>query len=130
MVDTNIRAVQGFKVFSFNGKGSQIKATLKGPKDDLRGGDVGDILKSLEIHSTAGEDAPIDVTLLYTHDEPNTYSQHFIVRTVTIKQDDIKVVLELLESEDGVDSREVVKSLFIHSESETEVELVLARVDT
>jgi hypothetical protein len=132
MVVTNIRPVQGFKVFSLSGKGGQVKVVLKGPKDDLRSGDgdVGDILKSLELHSTAGEGAPVDMSLLHTHDETNTYAQPFIVNTVTVKQDDIKVTLELLATEDGESSRDVVKSLFIHSESETDVELVLARVDT
>ena len=130
MIDTNIRVVQGFKVFSVNGRGSQVKAILKGSKDDLRSGDgdVGDILKSLEIHSTAGEDAPADVTLLHTHDEPNTYSHPFVVNSITVKQDDIKVVLNLVVEEDGANLRDVVKSLFIHMENDTDAELVLARV--
>ena len=126
MVATNIRPVQGFKVFSLSGKGSEVKAVLKGSKDDLRAGDgdVGDILKSLELHSTAGEGAPVDMSLLRAPDETTTYAQPFIVNTVTIKQDDIKVTLDLVVDEEGESPRDVVKSLFIHSESDTEVELV------
>ena len=60
------RVVQGFFVNSFTVKKESIKVVLKGVKDDIRAGDgdVGDVLKSLELHSTAGEEAPIKVALL------------------------------------------------------------------
>jgi len=132
MVDTNIRPVQGFKVFSYSGKGSEVKVVIKGAKDDLRtDGDIGDVLKSLELHSTAGESAPVTMSLLHNSDETRTYSQPFIVNTITVKQDDVKVSLNLvIDENNGMALTDVVSSLSIHAENDTDVEVVLARVDT
>lgn len=136
VVQTQIRLVQGFFVESFTVKSDTIKVTLKGNKDDLRAGDgdVGDILKSLELHATAGEDATLSAALLRDgEDTPTTYPCPFVVVSFTVKQDDIKLVVEAdkenLSEEDG--ATDVVKSLAIHSAggSDRPVELTLARAD-
>jgi hypothetical protein len=66
--NTNIRVVQGFKVASFVVKQDVVKIVLEASKDDIRAGegDVGDVLSSLELHCTAGESAPVELTLART----------------------------------------------------------------
>jgi len=135
MATTQIRVIQGCFVETFTVKKELIKVSLKAVKDDVRAGDgdIGDFLKSLELHATAGESAPIEITLL--RDETSTYQYPFIVMSFVVKQDNIKIVLEakkpnLTEGEED-ESSEIVKSLAIHSAggSDKTVELTLARAD-
>ena len=74
-------AVQGFVVDSFTVKGNVVKVVLKGEKDDIRAGaeDIGGVVTSLEICATAGEDAPINCTLLSSALETTTYQHPFNV---------------------------------------------------
>jgi len=71
MANTNIRVVQGFTVASFMVKQDVVKIVLEANKDDLRvgEGDIGDILSSLELHCTAGEAAPVELTLARSMDD-------------------------------------------------------------
>lgn len=133
MVQTRIRVVQGSFVNTFTVKKELIKVTLKAMKDEIRAGDgdVGDFLKSLELHATAADSAPIDVTL--SRDDGSSYQYPFIVISFVVKQDDIKVILEAqnLTEEEGNESSEIVKSLAIHSAggSDKMVELTMSRAD-
>lgn len=138
MAQNQNRVVQGFFVNSFTVKKESIKVVLKGIKDDIRAGDgdVGDVLKSLELHSTAGEEAPIKIALLLGELEPTTSQYRFVVNSFVIKQDDIKLVLEsdkenLIEEEQVENvALTVVRSLAIHSAAREDkpVELSLVRV--
>ena len=139
MAQARDRVVQGCFVSSFTVKKDTIKVSLKAIKDDVRAGDgdIGDVLKSLELHSTAGEDAPIKASLLLNELETRTNQYLFVVSSFVVKQDEIKIVLEaekenLSEGEqaDPVAS-DVVKSLAIHSAGgeDKPVELTLVRAD-
>jgi len=132
MVDTNIRAVQGFYVDTFTVKKEKIKAVLKGNKDDIRAGDgdVGDVLKSLELHSTAADSTPVSASLLRDFENTDTDSHDLTVVSFTVKQDFIKLVLEV-EKEDEDEGGDLVKSLAVHSArgEDGPVELVMARAD-
>ena len=121
---SNVMVVQGCFINTFTVKKDSIKVILKANKDDLRAGsgDVGDIIKSLELHVTAGAGAPISLALLrdldgaFTTDPNDFIANHFVV-----KQDDIKIVLQIKEEdmEEGMNWKEfshnIVKSLAIHS---------------
>ena len=63
MANKSIWVVQGFQVDTFVVKKDEIKLTLKVSKDDLRAqdGDIGDILTSLEMHSSG--EVPVEITL-------------------------------------------------------------------
>lgn len=126
MADTY--AVQGFIVDSFTVKGDKVKVILKGNKDDIRAGaeDIGGVVTSLEICATAGEDAPINCTLLEDALTIATHQHPFVVVDFIVKQDFIKIKLEAAEVED-VSMDGVVKSLAIHSGKGEDgpVELVL-----
>ena len=130
MSDTFV--VQGFLVDSFTVKGDTVKVTLKGLKDDVRAGaeDIGYVVKSLEICATAGEDAPISCSLLSNSLETTTYSHPFIVRDFLVKQDCIKLKLEVKVVENGTPLNGVAKSLTIHAQAgeSSPVELILPSV--
>lgn len=132
MVDTNIRAVQGFYVDTFTVKKEKIKVVLNGNKDDIRAGDgdVGDVLKSLELHSTAADSTPVSASLLRDFENTDTDSYDLTVVSFTVKQDFIKLVLEV-EKEDEDEGGDLVKSLAVHSArgEEGPVELIMARAD-
>jgi hypothetical protein len=122
-------AVQGFLVDSFTVKGDTIKVILKGLKDDIRSGtrDLGETIHSLEVCSTAGEDFPINCTLLNNSLETTTYRHPFIVVDFLVKQDCIKLKLEAVSVENGTPLNGVAKSLTIHAQAgeSSPVELVL-----
>lgn len=125
--------VQGFLVDSFVVKGEKIRVILKGEKDDITAGaeDVGGIVSSLEICATAGEDAPINCTLLVNSLETRTYQHPFVVLDFVVKQDTIKLKLEAVNvTEGGTNSPDVAKSLTIHAKEgeDKPVELVLPGV--
>lgn len=65
MVNSNVRVVQGFTVSSFVVKQDTIRIVLEAKKDDIRvgDGDISNVLESLELHSTAADSAPIELTL-------------------------------------------------------------------
>ena len=132
MTTTQIRLVQGCFVSTFTVKKESIKLILKGIKDDIRvgQGDIGDFLKSLELHATAGEGAPIEIALLRDSVDLATYPCPFVVSSFTVKQDDIKIALEKTLSDDD-EEEDVMKSLGIHSSggADKPVELTLSRVD-
>lgn len=131
MIDTNIRAVQGFYVDTFIVKKDKIKVVLKGNKDDIRAGDgdVGDVLKSLELHSTAADSSPLSASLLVGFDGVDTNSYELPVASFTVKQDFIKLVLEVEKEEE--EDEDLVKSLAVHSArgEDSPAELVVARAD-
>lgn len=128
---SNIRAVQGFYVDTFTVKKDKVKAILKGNKDDVRAGDgdVGDVLKSLELHSTAADSTPVSLSLLRDFESTNTDSHDLTVVSFTVKQDLIKLVLEVEKEED--EGGDLVKSLAVHSArgEDSSVEIVMARAD-
>jgi hypothetical protein len=66
MVNSNVRVVQGFTVSSFVVKQDTIRIVLEAKKDDIRAGegDIGSVLTSLELHATASDSAPIELTLV------------------------------------------------------------------
>jgi len=133
------RVVQGCYVESFTVKKDMIKVTFKAEKDDIRAGDgdVGDVLKSLELHATAGEDATISAALLTNESTLTTSPYSFVVSSFTVKQDELKLVVEadkenLSEEEAYEDATaDVVKALAVHSAGgkDKPVELTLARAD-
>ena len=102
---------------SFSVKGDKIRVILKGNKDDIRAGseDIGGVITSLEVCATAGEDAPINCTLLRNSLEITTFQHPFIVLDFLVKQDDIKLKLEVLPVENGTSLSDVSKSLTIHA---------------
>jgi len=63
MAASNVWVVQGFQVETFMVKKDKMKLVLMADKDDLRAqdGDIGDILASLEAHSSG--EYPVEVTL-------------------------------------------------------------------
>lgn len=132
MTDNNNRVVQGFYVKSVMIKKDSIKAKLVCNKDDLRAGDgdVGDVVQSLELHATAGEDAPVMASLLRNDLEITTYSCPFIVNTYTVSQDGISIILVAVQT-DGVNMSDVSKSLTMHADGgdERQVELTVSRTD-
>jgi hypothetical protein len=71
MANTNIRVVQGFTVASFVVKQDVVRIVLQASKDEIRAGDgdVGDVLSSLELHCTAGDSAPVELTLARSMDD-------------------------------------------------------------
>jgi hypothetical protein len=133
MATSNILVVQGCYVFNINMKGDSIKAVLKGDKDTVRAGeeDISGLLKSLELHITAGDGAPIEVSLLSNENATTTYQHPFIVSSLLVKQDDVKIILETNKEISGEDAslEDVAKSLAIHSIAgeDKPVELTLAR---
>jgi len=48
-----------------------VKIVLEASKDDIRAGDgdVGDVLSSLELHCTAGEEGTVELTLARSMDD-------------------------------------------------------------
>ncbi len=138
VTQTRIRVVQGYFVDTFTVKKDKINVTLKADKDDIRAGDgdVGDVLKSLELHATAGESSPAEIALQIQEVGLVTAPYPFIVESFTVKQDDIiiKVMAEkqnLSEEEADDVAADVVKSLAVHSAGgiDKPVELTLARAD-
>jgi hypothetical protein len=131
MVASNILVVQGCYVFNINMKGDSIKVIIKGDKDTIRAGtgDISDFLKSLELHATAGDGAPIEASLLMTSEGTQTSQYSFIVSSFLVKQDDIKLVLETNSTLNESALTDVVKSLGIHSIAgeDKPVELTLSR---
>jgi hypothetical protein len=132
------RVVQGCFVDTFTVKQDTIKVTLKGEKDDIRAGDgdIGDVLKSLELHTTAGEDAPVIAALQMDEVNITTAPYPFVVKDFTVKQDTITIKVEaekqnLTEDEADDTAADVVKALAVHSVggSDKPVELTLARAD-
>lgn len=122
-------AVQGFVVDSFTVKGDVVKVVLKGEKDNIRAGveDIGGVVTSLEICATAGEDAPINCTLLSNALDTTTYQHPFNVVDFVVKRDYIKLKIEAVDVEDGVSLADVAKSLTLHAKDgeDKPVELVL-----
>lgn len=130
---SNGLTVQGFFVDNFMVKGNKIKVVLKGNKDDIRAGaeDIGGLVTSLEICATAGEDAPINCSLLRNSLETGTYQHPFIVVDFLVKQDDIKIKIEAVVPEEGTSLPEVAKSLTLHAQGGEDypVELSLYRAE-
>jgi len=132
MAISNILVVQGCYVFNVNMKGDSIKVILKGDKDNIRAGteDISGLLKSLELHITAGDGAPVEASILSNFNDTTTYQHPFIVSSLLVKQDDVKIILETNKEISGdVLLEDVAKSLAIHSIAgeEKPVELTLAR---
>lgn len=121
--------IQGFVVDSFTVKGDVVKVVLKGEKDNIRAGaeDIGGVVTSLEICATAGEDAPINCSLLNNSLEMTTFQHPFIVVDFVVKQDYIKIKLEAAEVENGTPIADVTKSLTLHAREgeDKPVELIL-----
>lgn len=125
----NSMVVQGFMIDSFTVKGDVISITLKGEKEEIRAGsfDLGDVLKSLELHITTGEDVPVRCSLLRSSIELTTYSYPFTVRSYVVKQDDIKLKIEATAIQD-IPLSDVSKSLTIHAQEEKQLELTLSEI--
>ena len=113
-----VRVVSGFYVKNFTMKQDALKVVLNADKDDVTSGDgdIGDVLESLELHSTAADSSSISAALQTSFAEPTTRPFDFKVVSFTVKQDTIKLELSASQedNEDGVDSVEIVKALAIH----------------
>ena len=137
---SGVIAVQGSFISTFTVKKDSIKVILKANKEDVKAGvgNIGDILKSLELHVTAGASAPVTLALLRSLDGSfSTEPNDFIASSFVVKQDDVKIVLQIEKEQmeqDGADweefSHNIVKSLAIHSSGgeDKPVEMSLCKI--
>ncbi|MHA2216329.1 MAG: hypothetical protein ACXACY_10345 [Candidatus Hodarchaeales archaeon] len=130
----SVRIVQGFTVASFSGSKNNVKAILFADKDDISAGDgdIGDVLESLELHSTAADTSTVGVALRNSASVQTSYSSFdFTVVDFMVKQDKIKLSLQINTDVEDESSFRVLNSLGIHTAigSENMVEITMQRPD-
>lgn len=121
------RAVQGFNISTFTVKQDKVKVVLAANKDDIRAGDGGipDVLESLELHSTAADSSSVSAALRNSNEAATTSAYDLTVISFTVKQDKIKIVLEMDRENEG--EGDLVRALGIHSADNQDVELTVQR---